>query len=149
MARNLVTWDPFREISSLRDEMERLFDNASGRYPRERVEAVWGPPVDVEETDEAITVRAELPGMNKDDIKISVMGDILTITGERKHEVEQKGRTFHRVERLYGKFQRALTLPVEVESDKAKATYRNGVLELVMPKSARTKTREISIKAEE
>jgi HSP20 family protein len=129
--------------------MERFFDNVSGRYPRERIEAVWGPPVDVDETDEAITVRAELPGMNKDDIKVNVMGDTVTISGERKHDVEQKGRTFHRIERLYGRFQRGLTLPCEVDSDKAKATYRNGVLELVLPKSARTRAREISIKAEE
>ncbi len=149
MARNLVAWDPFREISSLRDEMERFFDSVSGRYPRERVETIWGPLVDVEETDSDITVRAELPGMNKDDIKVNVVGDVVTISGERKQEAEQKGRTFHRIERLYGKFQRSLTLPVEVESEKAKATYKNGVLELVLPKSARTKAREIAIKAED
>jgi HSP20 family protein len=129
--------------------MERFFDNVSGRYPRERVEAVWGPPVDVEETDESVTVRVELPGMVKDDIKVNVMGDVVTISGERKHEAEQKGRTYHRIERLYGKFQRILSLPAEVESDKARATYRNGILELVLPKTARTKTREIEIKAEE
>ncbi len=149
MARNLMTWDPFREVSLLRDEMERFFDSLSGRYPRERTEVIWGPPVDVEETDEEIIVRAELPGMNKDDIKVSVMGDVLTINGERKHESEQKGKTFHRVERLYGKFQRSLTLPCEVESEKAKASYKNGVLELTLPKTARTKSREITIKAED
>ncbi len=149
MAKHLTTWDPFREMVSLRDELDRLFDSVFGRLPRERGETYWAPPMDIEETDDAVIVRAELPGMSKDDIKISLSGDTLTISGERKQESEKKGKTYYRIERAYGKFQRTVTLPTEVEGDKAKATYRAGVLELVLPKSEKSKAKEISIVAED
>jgi HSP20 family protein len=145
MAKHLVRWDPFREMSSLRDDMERLFDSVYGRYPRERSEISWAPPLDIEETKDAITVRAELPGMKKEDIKIAISGDTLSISGVRKHEAEEKGKTFHRIERSYGRFMRTLVLPADVQGDKVKATYENGILELSMPKSEAAKVREISI----
>ena len=149
MAKHLSTWDPFREMVSLRDELDRLFDSVFGRFPRERGEIYWAPPLDIEEIEEAVVVRVELPGMNKEDIKISLSGDTLTISGERKQEIEKKGKTYYRIERAYGKFQRTVTLPTEVEGDKAKATYRAGILELVLPKSEKSKAKEISIVAEE
>lgn len=149
MAKHLSTWDPFREMVSLRDELDRLFDSVFGRFPRERGEIYWAPPLDIEEIGEAVVVRVELPGMNKEDIKISLSGDTLTISGERKQEIEKKGKTYYRTERAYGKFQRTVTLPTEVEGDKAKATYRAGVLELVLPKSEKAKAKEISIVTEE
>ncbi len=143
-----MPWDPFREIDSLRGDMERLFDSMLGRYPHERVEGLWAPPVDVEETENAILVRAELPGMKKKDIKISLSGDTLCISGERKHKSEEKGRTFHRIEQVYGKFQRSLLLPADVVADKAKASYKNGILELSLPKSEQAKAREIAIETD-
>jgi HSP20 family protein len=149
MAKHLTTWDPFREMVSLRDELDRLFDSVFGRFPRERGETYWAPPLDIEETEDAIVVRAELPGMNKEDIKVSLSGDTLTIAGERKQESEKKGKTYFRVERAYGKFQRTVTLPAEVEGDKAKASYKAGVLELVLPKSEKSKAKEITIVAED
>ncbi len=149
MAKHLTSWDPFREMVSLRDELDRLFDSVFGRLPRERGETYWAPPVDIEETEDAIIVRAELPGMNKDDIKVSLSGDTLTIAGERKMESEKKGKTYYRIERAYGKFQRTVTLPAEVESDKAKASYKAGVLELVFPKSEKSKAKEITIVPED
>ncbi len=149
MAKHLTTWDPFREMVSLRDELDRLFDSVFGRLPRERGETYWAPPLDIEETEDAIVVRAELPGMNKEDIKISLSGDTLTISGERKFESEKKNRTYYRQERIYGKFQRTVTLPAEVEGDKAKASYKAGVLELVLPKSEKSKAKEITIVAED
>lgn len=149
MAKHLTTWDPFREMVSLRDELDRLFDSVFGRFPRERGETYWAPPLDIEETDDAIIVRVELPGMNKEDIKVNLSGDTLTISGERKQEVEKKGKTYYRVERAYGKFQRTVTLPAEVEGEKAKASYKNGVLELNLPKSEKSKAREITIVAED
>lgn len=149
MSRNLVTWDPFRDMTSMRDEMERLFDNMLGRYPRERAESFWAPSVDVEETSDAVTVRAEIPGMAKDDIKVTVSDDMVLISGERRHETEHKDKTFHRIERVYGKFQRTIGLPADVEGDKAKASYKAGVLELVLPKSAKAKAHEVQIKAED
>lgn len=149
MAKHLTTWDPFREMVSLRDELDRFFDSVFGRLPRERGEAYWAPPLDIEETEDAIVVRAELPGMNKDDIKVSLSGDTLTISGERKMESEKKTKTYYRQERVYGKFQRTITLPAEVEGDKAKASYKSGILELVFPKSEKSKAKEITIVAED
>ncbi len=147
MAKQLVRWDPFREIASLRDEMDRLFDSMVGRYAPDRLETFWSPALDIEETDSAIIVRAELPGMKKEDIKVSITGDQLTISGERRHEAEEKGRTFHRIERAYGKFQRSLILPADIQADKVKASYKDGVLELNMPKSEKAKSREITIES--
>lgn len=149
MAKHLTPWDPFREIVSLRDELDRLFDSVFGRFPRERGESYWTPSLDIEETEDTIIVRVELPGMSKDDIKVNLSGDTLTISGERKQEMEKKSKTYYRIERSYGKFQRTVTLPAEVEGDKAKASYRNGILELTLPKSAKSKAREITIVAED
>ncbi|MEO0052870.1 MAG: Hsp20/alpha crystallin family protein [candidate division WOR-3 bacterium] len=149
MAKHLTTWDPFREMVSLRDELDRLFDSVFGRLPRERGETYWAPPLDIEETEDAIVVRTWLPGMNKEYIRVSLSGDTLTISGERKFESEKKNRTYYRQERIYGKFQRTVTLPAEVEGDKAKASYKAGVLELVLPKSEKSKAKEITIVAED
>lgn len=145
MARNLVRFDPFREMSSLRDDMDRLFDTMYGRYPRERSEISWAPPLDIEETDNSVVVRAEIPGMKKDDIKISLTGDTLCISGERHHEAEQKEKTFHRIERAYGRFMRTLVLPSDIDGSKVKAAYNDGVLELTLPKSEKAKARDIAI----
>ena len=147
MARNLMTWDPLRDVSTMREDMERLFDSMLGRYPREREQALWAPAVDVEETNDAMVIRAELPGMKREDIKVRVAEDTVTISGERKHEAEQKDRTFHRVERAYGTFQRTIVLPVSVQGDKAAASYKSGVLELVLPKAERVKAREITVES--
>ncbi|HTW92843.1 MAG TPA: Hsp20/alpha crystallin family protein [bacterium] len=149
MARNITTWDPLREVSTMREDMERLFDSMLGRYPREREQALWAPAVDVEETSEAVIVRAELPGMKREDIKVRVAEDTVTISGERKYEAEQKDRTFHRIERAYGSFQRTIVLPVSVQGDKAAASYKSGVLELNLPKAERVKTREITVESKD
>ena len=149
MARNLITWDPIREMSTMREDMDRLFDSMLGRYPRERAQAIWAPAIDVEETNEAMIVRAELPGMNREDIKVKVAEDTVTISGERKYESEQKDRTFHRIERAYGSFQRSIVLPMSVQGDKAVAGYKSGVLELVLPKAERVKAREITVESKD
>jgi len=135
-------------MPSLRDDMDRLFDSVLGRHPSERSEMVWAPVLDVEETKESFVVRAELPGMKKEDIRISLVNDQLTISGERRHEAEEKGKTFHRIERAYGRFQRSLILPSDIQTDKAKAAYKDGVLELMLPKSEKAKAREIAIQTE-
>lgn len=145
MPKDITKWDPFREFAALRTEMERLFDSMLGRYPRERVEGLWAPLVDVEETKDNVVVRVELPGMKKDDIKVTLMNNVLTVSGERKHASEEKGRTYYRIERSYGKFQRTLELPSEVVADKAKATYKDGILEMVIPKTEKAKEKEIAI----
>ena len=90
MARNLMPWDPFREVSTMREDMERLFDSMLSRYPREREQAVWAPAVDVEETNEAMIIRAELPGMKREEIKVRVAEDTVTVSGERKYEASRR-----------------------------------------------------------
>ena len=149
MARNIVTWDPFREMTTMRDDMERFFDSMIGRYPRERSEGLWAPAIDVEETNEAMVVRAELPGMKREEIKVTVADDTVTISGERRHEAEQKGKTFHRVERAFGTFQRTIVLPVSIQGDRAAASYKAGVLELVLPKAERVKAHEIAVESKD
>jgi HSP20 family protein len=149
MARNLVTWDPFREVATMRDDMERFFDSMIGRYPRERAEGFWAPAIDVEETNDAMVLRAEIPGMSKEDIKVTVADDTVTISGERRHEAEQRGKTFHRVERVYGSFQRTIVMPVSIQGDRAVASYKAGVLELVLPKAERVKAHEISVESKD
>ncbi|TET22756.1 MAG: Hsp20/alpha crystallin family protein [Candidatus Stahlbacteria bacterium] len=139
-------YDPFWGIESFRRDMERLFDSFFGRWPSEGYPTLWGPAVDIEETKDSLVVRVEIPGMKKEEIKIQTVGDNLVISGERKHEAEEKDRHFHRVERTYGKFQRVVSLPIEVESDRAKASYKEGVLEITFPKSEKTRAKEIEVK---
>ncbi len=138
-------YEPFWGIDTFRRDMERLFDSFFGRWGTEEFPTTWAPLVDIEETKDSIIVRAEVPGMKKDDVKIQVVGDNLVISGERRHQAQDKERHFHRIERSYGVFQRVVTLPMEVEPDKAKASYENGVLEISFPKSEKSKTKEIAI----
>ncbi|MEO0225587.1 MAG: Hsp20/alpha crystallin family protein [candidate division WOR-3 bacterium] len=146
MPRNLMLWDPFREIASLREDMDRIFDSFFGRLPeRERKEGIWLPLVDIEETADEILVRAEIPGLKKEDIKVSVVGNTLTLSGERKYEAEEKGKTFHRIERAYGKFYRNISLPAEVDNNKVKAQYKDGVLTINLPKAEQARRKEIEI----
>jgi len=146
MAGKIKRYEPFWGLEGLRHDMDRLFDSFLGRMPSEEYATMWIPAVDVEETKDSLVVRAEIPGMKKEDIKIQTVGEGLVISGERRHEAEEKDRHFHRVERTYGKFQRAFALPVEVEPDKAKASYKDGVLEITFPKSEKAKAEEIEVK---
>ncbi len=137
-------WEPFRDMLSLRADMDRLFSSLFGGAHEER-EGLWAPIVDIEEDNDSILVKAEIPGMSKEDIKVSVQSNILTITGERKHESETKNKTFHRVERSYGKFSRMITLPTDVDSDKVKANYKDGILSIVLPKPETVKPKHIDV----
>lgn len=137
-------WEPFRDMLSLRADMDRLFTTLFGQAPEER-EGFWAPVVDIEEDNENILVKAEIPGMKKEDIKVSVQGNMLNITGERKQESEVKSKTFHRVERSYGRFSRMITLPTDVDSDKVKASYKDGILSITMPKPESVKPRHVDV----
>ena len=130
MAKDLMEWRPFREVSRLRREMDRMWDDyfGFGRKALQPLVMEWIPAVDVSETADKILVKAEVPGMDANDINISVTGDVLTIKGEKKSEREEKEENFHLVERTYGSFARSLTLPAAVDMDKIEATYQNGVL---------------------
>ncbi len=143
---DITRWDPLRDITNLRDEIDRLFDSFFGRTPAmvER-EMMWYPAINLEETEDKFIVKAELPGMSKEDIKVQVTEDGILISGERKFEKEEKGKTYHRVEMAYGKFQRAIAFPAPVEPDKAKASYKDGILVIEVPKSEKAKPKEIEI----
>jgi len=140
-----MRYDPFLGTLSVQNEVDRLIDSLYGCYPGDGSETSWMPVLDVEETKESLIVRAELPGMKKEDIKVSLVGDTLTITGERRHEAEQKDRTFHRIERSFGRFVRTMILPSDVKADKVAAAYKDGVLELTLPKADEAKVKEIAI----
>jgi HSP20 family protein len=141
-------WDPFSDLWDLRSEMNRIFDTFFGR-PIERTFARgWHPAVDIYEEKDHYIVKAELPGVKQDDIKILLTDSTLTLRGERKSEHEEKHEGYHRLERAYGEFQRSFQLPTEVDADKIKATYKDGILEIEIPKSEKAKPREISIKVE-
>lgn len=144
----LVRWSPYRELATLREEMNNLLESFFGRFPLMEPEPtgmIWGPRVDIHETDNAFIVEAELPGLTKDDIKLSVHESTLTLEGEKRMEEEKKGRNWHRQERAYGKFQRVFTLPSAVDADKITATFKNGVLTIELPKSEAAKPKEIPI----
>jgi HSP20 family protein len=146
----LVRWEPLRELSSLQNEMNRLFNSAfepqsatGGALRR------WMPAMDLVETDESFVLRADLPGMAQDDVKIELEDNVLTVSGERRaeHEVAKEG--YHRVERAFGSFSRALTLPKGIDGERIVASFDRGVLEVRIPKPEVAKPRRISIAASE
>jgi HSP20 family protein len=146
----IVRWRPFRDVVSIQDEMNRLFDDFFG-HPVARTdwtEGVWNPSVDVSEDKDNVILRAEMPGMIKEDVKISIQDGVLTLKGEKKQEKEEKDRNYHRIERNYGAFCRSFQLPTSVKSDKIKATYKDGVLSVTLPKAEEVKPKEIPISIE-
>jgi HSP20 family protein len=146
----LTRWSP-RELLSpfedIREEMDRMF---RGFFAPRRLEAeegrLWYPAVDLEEETDHYALIAELPGIKKDDIKVSLSDGILTLSGERKSPHEEERTGFHRHERCYGKFQRAFNLPSQVDANKIKAMYRDGVLEVDIPKSEEAKLKAVEVK---
>ena len=139
--------DPFRDLSDIQSEMNRLFfDGFFGRPSQVAgVERVWGPAVDMYETRDELVITAELPGLNEKDIHLSIIGDMLTIRGERRWNQEVKQENSYRAERWFGKFERALPLPIPVQAEKVKASYRDGVLTVTLPKAEEIKPKEIKI----
>lgn len=145
----LVRWSPARNPMQMREEIDRLFNQFFGRGC-DGEEATWGqgiwaPPVDIYETDEAFVLKAELPGFTKEDVDIKIQGNQLILRGERKRETEAKEEQYHRIERAYGRFKRAFWLPTTVDSEKIQATFKNGVLELRLPKSEAATPKQIPI----
>ena len=143
----IVRWEPFRELASLQSEMNRLFNSAfdvptGGNGGTDRR---WMPAMDLLETDDQFVLRADLPGMSEDDVKIEVEDGTLTISGERKAEHETKQEGYYRVERAYGTFSRSLTLPRGVDPAAVTANFDRGVLEVRIPKPEERKPRRIEI----
>jgi HSP20 family protein len=137
----LSVWDPFADLNRIQREFEKSYFG-----PRTRP-ADFAPPVDVHEDAEALLVRADLPGVKREDIEISVDGNVLTLKGDRKFEKEEEGRRYHRVERSYGSFVRQFQLPSNVDPSNIDAKFADGVLNLRLPKKAELKARKIDVKA--
>ncbi len=147
--RKREVWDPFRYLSDLQEDMNRLFDLSLARLPRQLEEfsnVEWLPSVDVIDEKDRLRVKADLPGVNKDDVEISVEDGVLTIKGERKSEKEEKDKNYYRKECFYGSFERSISLPVEVDVERAEASYKDGVLEIVLPKKEESKPKQIKVK---
>lgn len=144
----LARWNPMGDLMSLRREMDRLFDQAFRRGDGEEggwVAGTWAPPVDIHETDNALVLKAELPGFSKEDISVEFKDSRLILRGERKHEAQVKEEQYHRRERVYGSFQRVFMLPTKVDPAKIQATYKDGILELQLPKSEAAKPKRVAI----
>lgn len=144
----LIRWEPARELSSLQSEMNRLFStffdtpeaNSGGGSARR-----WVPAMDLVETEDAFVLRADLPGLTSDDVKIELEDRVLSVSGERRFEHEDKGTGYYQVERGSGTFQRSLTLPEGVDADAISASFENGVLEVRVPKPEERRPRRVAI----
>lgn len=143
----IVRWDPFSEMVQLRDEIGRWFDTLD-KKKEARKGAVWAPDVDIKETDTDIQIKADVPGMKLEDIDVSVDEDQLVIKGERKIEKEEKEKDYVRIERSYGSFYRSFNIGVPVKADQIKASYKNGVLDISLPKAEARKPKKIEVKSE-
>lgn len=144
-------WDPFKELEEIGDRFNRIF----GRLPARRESgreamtvADWAPTVDITEDDKEYLIKAEIPEVDKKDVKLTVQDGVLTLQGERKQEKEEKGKKFHRIERSYGSFVRSFTLPDEVSEDKLKAEFKDGMLLVHLPKAEKPKPKAIEVKVE-
>jgi HSP20 family protein len=144
----IIPWRPIgRELSSLRQEMDRLWDRFVGETPlARRVAEEWWPTVDMSETKDSFIVKAELPGLDAKDVEVSISGDVLTIKGEKQKEEEEKDEHHYRAERYYGSFQRSFQLPTSIKADKIEAAFDKGVLKVTLPKVEEAKQKKIEVK---
>ena len=143
----VVRWDPFRDLNMLQDRMNRLFDDAGRTWRSDDPAATttWSPAVDIFETEGEIVVKAELPGMDRKDIALNLEKNVLTLRGERRFTKEAKDDNYHRIERSYGAFSRAFSIPATVDEEKINADYKEGVLKIVLPKKEQVKPKQIRI----
>jgi HSP20 family protein len=143
---NVIRWDPYRDLSSFADRFNRALGTVAGRERDEELNlGTWIPPVDISEDKDRITLTAELPGFSEDQVEVQMEGGVLTIRGERKFEDEKEGRNFHRLERSYGTFVRSFTLPNNVDRENIHASFKNGLLEIDLPKREEARPRQIKI----
>lgn len=143
---NLIRWEPAREMMTLREAMDRLFDDAFTR-PLSLRDGWSVPAIDMYQTDDEIVVKAALPGVKADEVQINITGEVLTLKGEMKYEEEKEEKAWHIREQRYGSFERSIVLPTDVVADKAKADFENGILTITLPKADEVKPRTITVKA--
>jgi HSP20 family protein len=142
-------WDPFNELEEMEKRLATLFGRAPLRKNGDKevmTVAEWAPLVDITEDEKEYLIKAELPEVNKEEVKLTVHDDVLSISGERKYEKEEKGKKYHRVERAYGSFTRSFTLPEDADASKVAADYKDGVLKVHLPKSEKAKPKSIEVK---
>ena len=142
----LIRWEPAPEVDTLQNDVNQVFDAFFGNGPGARVRR-WVPAMDLVETDEHLVLRADLPGLNKDDVELEVKDGVLTVSGERKAQHEEKSEGYYRVERAFGRFSRSLTIPDGVDAEAISADFNDGVLEVRIPKPAERKPQRITIGA--
>ncbi len=143
---NLIRWEPAREMMTLRDAMDRLFDDAFTRPLRMYDGQMSIPAVDMYQTDDEIVVKAAVPGAKADDVQINVTGEVLIIKGEIGEKQEVKEKAYHLREQRWGVFERTIALPTDVIADKAKAEFENGILTITLPKAEEVRPKTINIK---
>ena len=142
----ITRWDPFRELNTITDRMNRLFQDTYGTQSREEgLTSSFVPAVDIYEDEHNVTVKMEVPGIDQKDIDVRLENNTLTVRGERKFDKEEKEENFHRIERRYGSFYRAFTLPNTLDGEKVQADYENGVLKIRMAKKAEAKPKQIKV----
>lgn len=148
---SIIKYDPFGELKSLQDEMNRLFNsNFPNRYGKEEmVSRGWTPSVDIYESDEEIVLEAELPGMKRDDFEVSIENNVINLKGERKFEKKEDGENYHRVERAYGSFTRSFSLPRAVSASDTTADFNNGILRVTLPLREEARARKIEVTGED
>jgi HSP20 family protein len=138
--------DPFRDLTDIQAELSRAFDSYFGPRPRAAgTDRTWAPPVDVYETRDDLVVAVELPGVHEKDIRVTMTGDVLSLCGQRGIAAEAREENYHRIERWSGTFERAVKLPIPVQADRIRASYKDGVLEVRLPKLPAAKPREIKV----
>ena len=147
---SIVRYDPFRDLRTLQEEVNRLFSsNLTRGFGEEGIgRGAWNPSVDIYENKDQIILEAELPGMKQDDFELTVENNVITLRGERQFEKKEESDNYHRVERSYGSFTRSFTLPQTVSAEGATAEYTNGVLRVTLPKREETKARRIQVNNE-
>jgi HSP20 family protein len=145
---NLIKWDPFRELEDVSSRLNRIFGRTAGRTESDNemlAVADWMPSVDISETDAAYLIKGEIPGVKKEDVKVTIQDGMLTIQGERKMEKEEKDKKFHRVECSYGSFMRSFRVPDDADESAVKAEFKDGMLNVTLPKSAKSKPKSINV----
>lgn len=142
----IVRWDPVRELEDMQKRLSSFFQAGYPTFNEALARTEWSPPVDIAETNEAYVLHAELPDVKKEDIKLSIHEGVLMLQGERRQEREEKGKRFHRIERTFGRFQRSFTLPSSVDESKVTASFKDGVLNVIVPKTTQAPPQSKEIK---
>jgi len=142
----IIRWDPYRDVVTLRERMNRLFDDAfSSREQGDLTAGTWSPSVDIHEKDKELVLTAEIPGVKEEDVDVEIEDNVLTLRGKKEFEKETKEDDYHRIERSYGSFYRSFTLPTNVDQDKIEANFDDGLLRITMPKKPELKPKKVNV----